>query len=74
MSFPMSGYEFPIVHDMIERITCFVICREFLYHEPSWGLVVDDVRVKRRGEHVIQLSADKARRTSICQSPCLLLC
>ena len=49
MSFPMSGYEFPIVHDMIERITCFVICREFLYHEPSWGLVVDDVRVKRRG-------------------------
>ena len=63
----IKGHELPVVHDMIERITCSVICHELQYHEPPWGLVVDDVRAKRRGEHVIQPLVDRAEHTLICQ-------
>ena len=46
------------MHDMVEWIAGSVICCELQYHEPSWGLIPDDVRAKRCGEHVIQLSID----------------
>ena len=46
---------------MIEQITCSVVCHKFRYYEPFWRLIVNDVKAKRRGEHVVQSSANEAR-------------
>ena len=48
------------MHDMIEGIVGPIVCRKFWYEESPWGLVMDDVRAERRGEHVIQPLADGA--------------
>ena len=61
----VEGHELPVMHDVIKQITCFVVCREFRHYELSRGLVVDDVRSEMRGEHVIQLSANRAKQTSL---------
>ena len=62
------------MHDMVEWITGSVVCGELWYHKPSWGLIVDDVRAERHGEHVIRSPTDKVGRTSVCQSPYLWFC
>ena len=56
------------MHDVIELITCSVIC-----HESPKGLIVNNMRVEWRGEHDIQPSLDRAWWSSICEGPCLLL-
>ena len=50
-----------IMHDMVEWITRPIIRRKFWHKESPWGVVMDDMRAKRRGEHVIQPFADKAK-------------
>ena len=37
------------MHDMVKWIASSVIRGEFRNHEPSWGVVVDDMRGERRG-------------------------
>ena len=69
----VKGHELPIVHDMVKWITGSIIHREFWNHEPSRRLAVDDVRVERREEHVIQSLTNKARGTPTYQIPYLLL-
>ena len=54
---------------MVKRIAGFIICREFWNHEPSWALVVDDVRVERHEEHVIWSPTDRAGRPLLTRSP-----
>ena len=39
---------------VIEGIVGSIVCRKFWYEESPWGLVMDDVRAERRGEHVVQ--------------------
>ena len=48
------------MHDMIKWIVGPIVCGELWHNEPSWGLVIDNARAKRRGEHVIQPPADRA--------------
>lgn len=56
----IEGHELAVVHDVVKWITGSIIYRKFGHNEPSWGLVVDDTRIERRGEHVIQLPANGA--------------
>ena len=53
------------MHDMVKWIAGSVIRGKLRDHEPSWGLVVDDVRVERRGEHVILSLIDRAEGTPV---------
>ena len=62
------------MHDMVRWIVDSIIRGKLWDHEPSWGLVVDNVRAKRCGEHVIQSPTNKAEDTSVCQIPHWLLC
>ena len=48
------------MHDMIEGVVGPIVCGEFWYEESSWGLVMNDMRSERRGEHVVQPFADGA--------------
>ena len=48
------------MHDVIEGIVGSIVCGKLWYEESPWGLVMDDMRVEGRGEHVIQPSADGA--------------
>ena len=56
----VKSHELSVVHDVIKQIVGPVICRKFWHEKPFWGLVVDNTRAKRRGEHVVQSSADGA--------------
>ena len=49
------------MHDVIKRIARPVICRKFWHKKPSWGLIIDNTRAKRRGEHVVQSPTDGAQ-------------
>ena len=69
----VKGHELPVVHDMVKWITGSIVCREFRDHEPSWGLVTDDVMVEKHGEHVILSPTDKAEGTPADQIPHWLL-
>ena len=60
----IEGHKLPEVHDVIKRIACFVIRREFWHYEPPRLLIVNNMRAKRREEHVIQPSADRVGRSS----------
>ena len=51
------------VHDVIEQITCSVVRREFCHYEPPRRLIVNNIRVERCGEPVIQPSTNKAVRS-----------
>ena len=46
-------HELSIMHDVIEGIVGSIVCGKFWYEESPWGLVVNDMRAERRGEHVI---------------------
>ena len=48
------------MHDMVERVVGPIVRGEFGYKESPWGLVMNDMRAKRRGEHVGQPFADGA--------------
>ncbi|KAL6312228.1 hypothetical protein AAG906_020313 [Vitis piasezkii] len=37
-----------------------IVCGEFWHEESPWGLVMNDMRAERRGEHVVQPFADGA--------------
>ena len=62
-----------VVRDMIERIVGSVVRRKYWHDEPSWGLVIDNARAERRGEHVIQSPADRAGGASTYHIPFDLL-
>ena len=48
------------MHDVIKWIAGSVISEKFCHEEPSRGLIIDNARAKRRGEHVIQSPTDGA--------------
>ena len=48
------------MHDMVEGVTGPIVCGEFGHEESPWGLVMNDMRAERRGEHVVQPYADGA--------------
>ena len=48
------------MHDMVEGVAGPIVCGEFGLEESPWGLVMNDMRVERRGEHVVQPFADGA--------------
>ena len=56
----IQGHELLVVHDMVKWIAESIIHRKFWHKEPFWGLIVDDTRTKRCGEHVIQPPANRA--------------
>ena len=58
---------------MVKRITSSIICREFWNHEPSWGLIVDDIKAKRHEEHVIQSPTDRVEGMKSMSSSRLLI-
>ena len=61
------------MHDVIERIACFIVCREFWHYEPPKQLIVNNMRVEQHGEHVIHLPTNGARWNLIRWDSCLLL-
>ncbi|RVW32650.1 hypothetical protein CK203_076490 [Vitis vinifera] len=48
-------HELSIMHDMIEGVAGPIVCGEFGHEESPWGLVMNDMRAERRGEHVVHL-------------------
>ena len=42
------------MHDMVEGVVGPIVRGEFRYEESLWGLVMNNMRAKRRGEHVVQ--------------------
>ena len=65
----VRGHELPIMHDVVKWIVGSIVGREFWNHEPSWRVVVDDVRVERCGEHVIRSPTDRAGGTLVDRIP-----
>ena len=57
------------MHDVIEGIASPIVCGKFWHEESPWGLVMDDMRAERRGEHVIQPFADGANRWPVWDVP-----
>ena len=51
------------MHYVIERIARSIIRGEFRDDEPSWGFIFNNAMTERRGEHVVQTPADRARAT-----------
>ena len=49
------------MHDMVEGVVRPIICGKFWHEESPWGVIMDNMRAKRRGEHVIQSFANEAR-------------
>ncbi|RVW15436.1 hypothetical protein CK203_094702 [Vitis vinifera] len=56
----IESHELSIMHDMIEGVAGPIVCGEFGHEESPWGLVMNDMRAERRGEHVVQPFADGA--------------
>ncbi|RVW96450.1 hypothetical protein CK203_029629 [Vitis vinifera] len=44
-----------------DRVVGPIICGEFGHDESPWGLVMNDMRAERRGEHVVQSFANGAK-------------
>ena len=60
------------MHDMIEGVVGPIVCEEFVHEESPWGLVMNDMRAERRGEHVVQPLANGANECLIWEVfPCL---
>lgn len=57
------------MYDMVKWIVGSIVRGELQDHEPSWGLVVDDVRDERHGEHVIQQPVNRAGGPWLVRSP-----
>ncbi|KAL6347607.1 hypothetical protein AAG906_026135 [Vitis piasezkii] len=56
----IESHELSIMHDMVEGVAGPIVCGEFWHEESPWGLVMNDMRAERRGEHVVQPFADGA--------------
>ena len=50
------------MHYVIKWIARSIIRGEFWDNEPFWGFIFNNARTERRGEHVIQVPADRAQR------------
>ena len=50
---------------MIEGVIGPIVCGKFGHKESPWGLIMNDMRVERHGEHVVQPFADGANRRLI---------
>ena len=48
------------MHDVVEEVAGPIIRGEFGHDESPWGVVMNNIRAKRRGEHVVQPFADGA--------------
>ena len=48
------------MHDMVKGVTRPIVRREFRHEKSPWGIVMNNMRAKRRGEHVVQPFADGA--------------
>ena len=48
------------MHDVVEGVIGLIIRGEFRHDESPWGVVMNNMRAKRRGEHVVQPFADGA--------------
>ena len=59
--------------DVVKRVARSIIYCELGHYEPSGQLVVNDMGIERREEHVIQPSADRVKWGSSCQYFRLLL-
>ena len=58
---------------MVEGVAGPIIRGEFRHEESPWGLVMNNMRAKRRGEHVVQPFADGGTRWFVWEvSPNLL--
>ncbi|RVW85608.1 hypothetical protein CK203_037578 [Vitis vinifera] len=55
-----QSHELSIMHDTIEGVAGAIVCGEFWHKESPWGLVMNDMRAERRGEHVVQPFDDGA--------------
>ena len=65
----VKSHELSIVHDVIKRIAGSVIRKKFWHEKPYWGLIIDNARAKKRGEHVVQLPTNGARGGSFAEFP-----
>ena len=50
------------MHDMVKGVTRPIVRREFRHEKSPWGIVMNNMRAKRRGEHVVQPFANGATR------------
>ena len=48
------------MHDMVEGVAGPIVRGEFRHEKSPWGIVMNNMRAKRRGEHVVQSFADGA--------------
>ena len=49
-----------IMHDMVEGVVGPIVRGKFRHEKSPWGVVMNNMWAKRRGERVIQLFADGA--------------
>ena len=56
----IESHELTIMHDMVEGVVGPIVREEFRHEESPWGLVMNNMRAERRGEHVVQPFADGA--------------
>ena len=57
------------MHDVIKLVVGFVVRGNFFNEKPSWGLVVDNARGERHGEHVVQSPVDGSGGALLAASP-----
>ena len=50
------------MHDMVEEVAGPIIRGKLWHEESPWGVVMNNMRAKKRGEHVVQPFADGATR------------
>ena len=48
------------MHDMVEGVAGSIVRGKFRHEKSPWGVVMNNMVVKRRGEHVVQPFADGA--------------
>ena len=48
------------MHDMVEGVDGPIVRGKFRHEKSPWGVVMNNMRAKRRGEHVVQHFADGA--------------
>ena len=46
------------MHDMVEGVAGSIVRGKFRHEKSPWGVVMNNMVVKRRGEHVVQPFAD----------------
>ena len=56
----IESHELSIMHDMVEGFAGPIVCGKFRHEKSPWGVVMNDMRAKRRREHVVQSFVDEA--------------